>query len=84
MKVIDSKILVQVQKGETATTKINGISIPVGIGEYDKAIVLSVGPRVEGIKEGDILFIYPGAGKEFTHEGNQYKVITTSEVIVVL
>ena len=52
--------------------------------EYEIGEVLSVGEKVEGIKEGDTIYFYSGAGKYFTHEGESYRVIVNSEVIVVL
>ena len=82
MKVIDSKILLKVRKGETQ--KMGGLEIPIDAKEYEIGEVLSVGEKVDGIKEGDIIYFYSGAGKYFTHEGEQYRVIVNSEVIVVL
>ena len=82
MKVIDSKILLKVKKG--MTQKIGSLEIPVDAKEYEIGEVLSVGEKVDGIKEGDTIYFYSGAGKNFTHEGESYRVIVNSEVIVVL
>ena len=84
MKVLDSRLLVQVEK-TTSTQKIGGIEIPAGNEGYEKAKVIAVGPDVaEHVKAGDEVYIYVGAGKEFTHEREKYRVVTTNEVIVVL
>lgn len=84
MKVLDGRILVQVNK-EAYTQKIGEFQVAVGAGEYQVANVVAVGPRVEGdIKEGDTIYMYQNAGKEFTHEGQKYRVLTSNEVIVVL
>ena len=40
--------------------------------------------EVEGIKEGDKVYFYSGSGKKFTQDGEEYRVINSSEVIVVL
>ena len=82
MKVINSSILVKVEKG--ATMKIGGLEVPADAREYEVAKVYAVGEKVEGIKEGDTIYVYPGSGKKFTSEGEEYRVINSSEVIVVL
>ena len=85
MKVLDSRILLQVEKA--CTQKIGEIEIQVGVGEFEKATVIAVGPDLQekgSIKEGDIVYIYPGAGKTIKHEGQEFRVVTTSEVIVIL
>lgn len=83
MKVLDSRLLVQVD--ETASTqKIGGIEIPADR-DVQKAKVIAVGPDIaEHVKEGEMVYIYPNAGKEFTCDGQKLRVVTTSEVIVVL
>lgn len=82
MKVIDSKILLKVKKG--ATQKMGNLEIPVDAKEYEIGEVLSVGEKVEGVKEGDTIYFYSGAGKYFTSDGESFRVIVSSEVIVVL
>lgn len=84
MKVIDSKVLVQVEKGSTCTQKMGSLEVPVGAGEFEVAKVIGVGSKVEEISVGDTLYIYTGSGKKFTHEMAEYRVITLNEVIVVL
>jgi len=84
MKVLDSRILIQVNK-KACTQKIGDFEVAVGAGKFEVAQVLAVGPKLEGdIKEGDTVYIYTGSGKEFTHEGQIYRVIASNEVIVVL
>jgi len=84
MKVIDSKILIRVKKGDAATERFGGFEVPVGAGEFEIGEVLSVGEKVVGLAEGDTIYFYKGSGKEFTHEGQKYRVITIPEVIVIL
>ncbi len=74
----------QVQKSGSATEKVGSLSVPVGAGEFEVAKVISVGPKVEGVSVDDTVYIYIGAGKEFSHEGTKYRTITTSEVIAVV
>lgn len=84
MKVLDSRVLLQVEKA--CTQKIGEIEINVGVGEFEKATVLAVGPEIKegAIKAGDVVYIYPGAGKKIKHEGEEFRVVTTSEIIVIL
>lgn len=86
MKVIDSKVLVQVEKDNACTQKVGSLSVPVGAGEFEVATVLGLGEKVdpEVLKEGDKIYIYTGSGKKFTHEMKEYRVITLNEIIVVL
>lgn len=85
MKAVNSSILVQDIKGESCVQKIGEFTIPENNNEYLKVKVLSVGEKVEAnIKEGDTLFVYNNAGKVFTHELTEYRLINISEVIVVL
>ena len=83
MKVIQSKVLVIVDK-DTMTQKIGNFSVPVS--DYEKAKVVEVGEEVgsDVLKSGDTVLIYPNTGKQFTHDGTEYRVITLNEIIVVL
>lgn len=81
MKAIDTKILVQVDS-TTEKQKIGSFEMPVT--EYEVAKVLSVGEKLENIEPGDTALIYTGAGKEFTRDGQKYRVITINEIIVIL
>lgn len=84
MKVLDSRVLLQVDKA--CTQKIGEIEIPVGVDEFERATVIAVGPDIkeEVMKPGDIVYIYPNAGKTIKHEGAEFRVVTTSEIIVIL
>lgn len=87
MKVIGSKILLRVRKNDEVVEKIGNFVVPTGAGEYEVAEVLGVGKEIEEkgeIKVGDTVYIYLGAGKDFTSEGQKYRVIAPNEVIVVL
>lgn len=83
MKVLDSKIIVQV-KNDEACTKIGDFVIPEGTNDYDTAEVIAVGPDAKGIVPGDTVYVYKNAGREFKVDEIKYKTITSSEVIVVL
>ena len=83
MKVLDSRVALQVDK--TCTQKIGEIEIPVGVGEYERAKVVSVGPEIQDqIKEGDVVYIYPNAGKKFNIDGTEFRLVTSNEIIVIL
>lgn len=82
MKVINSSILIKVEKG--ATMKLGGLEVPAEAREYEIGHVLSVGSKVEGVESGDTIYFYTGSGKKFTNEGEEFRVINSSEVIVVL
>lgn len=84
MKVIQSKVLVIVDKKDTMTQKIGNFVVPTS--EYERAEVVGVGEEVsEGtLKPGDTILIYPNVGKSFTQDGTEYRVITLNEIIVVL
>lgn len=87
MKVIGNKILLKVKRADELVEKIGGFQVPVGAGEFEVASVLSIGSELKEkgeISENDTVYIYKGAGKEFTHESQKYRVITPNEVIVVL
>ena len=84
MNVLESKILIK-PKDDEAKEKIGSFEVPVGAGEYCVAEVVSIGPKVEGrIEPGNTIYYYPNAGKQLTIKGEKFRVITTSEVLVVL
>ena len=83
MKVLDSKILIK-SKRDGLVEKIGGFEVPVGAGEYAVAEVVAVGDKIENVKAGDTIYYYQNAGKELTIDGEKYRVITSSEVLVVL
>lgn len=86
MKVLDSKILIKPKSknDDGLVEKFGNFEVPVGAGEYSVAEVISVGEKIEGVKTGDTVYYYPNAGKELTIDGVKYRVITSSEVLVVL
>jgi len=83
MKVLDSKVLIK-PKSEGLVEKIGNFEVPVGAGEYAVAEVVAVGDKIENVKSGDTVYYYPNAGKELTIDGEKYRVITSSEVLVVV
>jgi len=50
---------------------------------YSKANIISCGDRVEGVKEGDVVFYDKHAGHGITHEENFYKVIQIGDIVLV-
>lgn len=87
MKAIDTRILLQVTKkcDSTCMQKIGEFSAPVDPKmAYWEAKVLSVGENVEEVAVGDTVLIYPEVGKEFYYDGQNYRLITSSEVIAVI
>lgn len=84
MKVIKSNVLCKEIKSESPVTKINGFLVPENQKDYTEAEVVNFGEEVEGLSVGDRVYIYPNAGKEVEVNGETYRVINISEVIVVL
>lgn len=84
MKAVDNRVLIKTKKVEEATIKLGVFEIPADANEYDIAEIISVGPNVTGIKEGDTAYVYIGSGHKFHHEGEEYRVISTSEILVIL
>lgn len=89
MKCTKNRILVSIIKDDNKKNDL-GLTLPSTLQTegIERAKVIYVGEEAkeEGIEVGSELFIYLNAGKEFTSpEDNQkYRVITTSEVIVIL
>lgn len=83
MKAIESRVLVRVLGGGP-TEKIGVFELPSDPNGLEKAEVISVGAKVEEVKAGDEVYIYQGAGKEFVQDGKKYRVISSSEILVVL
>ncbi len=84
MRVIDSRVLVEVQNTGGPVEKIGSFELPKDPNGIEKAKVLSVGEKVSGVNEGDTVYIYAGAGKEFMEGGKKLRVISSSEIIVIL
>lgn len=83
MKAVESRVLVEVLKGGP-TEKIGSFELPSDPNGIEKGKVISVGSKVVDVNEGDEVYMYQGAGKEFIQDGKKYRVITLSEIIVVL
>lgn len=84
MKVLDGRVLLKIQEMEEPITKIGAMVIKDQPKEYEKAVVLEVGSKVEDLDPEDEVLIYPGAGKSFKYDGEEYRVVSSSEIIVVL
>lgn len=90
MKCTSTKVLVSVIKDENTKNDL-GLTLPSTLQSegIERAKVIYVGEEVkekEKLEEGEEIYIYSGAGKEFTSpEDNQkYRIITTSEIIIIL
>jgi len=81
MKAINNGILVQ-DDGLKEKEKFGNFEMPVT--DYETVKVLSVGEKITEVKEGDTALIYPGSGKTFTKDGQKYRLINVSEIIVIL
>lgn len=85
MKAYNFNILVEKVKKDVAEQKIGNFVI-TGEKEddYDKCEVISVGNKVVGIEEGNMLLIRPGAGHNVKIGDSEYTVIIDSDVLVIL
>lgn len=87
MKVIKSNVLCKEIKSDSPVTKVGGFVIPDDQKEYREAEVVSIGEEVEKdreIKVGDKVYIYPNAGKKININGEDYRIVNVSEIIIVL
>lgn len=84
MKVIKSNILCKDVKTDSPTKKIGNFVIPDDQRGYIEAEVVSIGDEVKEINVGDSIYIYPNSGKKVNVNGEDFRVINISEVIVVL
>lgn len=88
MKCTSTKVLISVIKDETSKNDL-GLTLPSVLQSegIEKAKVIYVGEEVKdsGLEEGKEIYIYSGAGKEFTSpdDNQKYRVITTSEIIII-
>ncbi len=87
MKVLKDRVLVSIIETETMKKTKSGLTIPVDYldnGDLEKAIVVNVGKGVEDLEEGDEVFLYKGAGKEFKIDGEKFRTVTIADIVVVL
>lgn len=83
MRVIESRVLVQVKK-TGPTEKIGAFVLPDDPSGLETAEVIAVGEKVESVKPGETVYIYANSGKEFMKDGQKYRVIALSEIVVVI
>ncbi len=87
MKVLKDRVLISIDEAETAMKKTaSGLTIPTSSlenGDLEKATVIEIGAGVENLEKGEKLFIYKGAGKEFTLDGTKYRVVSPADIVVV-
>ena len=85
MKAVNNYIVVENIKIEPK--KVAGLIMTEDIDEdnrYIKAIVISTGNLVEGIKDQDVVYYDKHAGHSIDFENTIYKVIKVQDVVVVL
>lgn len=88
MKCTATKVLISVMEDKNTKNDL-GLTLPSTLQSegIEKAKVIYVGDEVKdpGLEEGKEIYIYSGAGKEFTSpmDNQKYRVITTSEIIVI-
>ena len=87
MRTISGKILIKVEK--TEAKKSGGLMIYENEG-LEKAVIISVSEDTDSfkaqVKEGEWIYIYKNSGTEITDPETSeiYRVITQSEIVVVL
>lgn len=85
MKVLKSNVLCkEIESENSPITKIGDFVIPDSGKEYIECEVISIGEEVSGVSIGDKIYIYPKSGKEVSVDGEKYRVINISEIILVL
>lgn len=88
MKCTATKVLISVMEDKNTKNDL-GLTLPSTLQSegIEKAKVIYVGEEIKdsGLEEGKEIYIYSGAGKEFTSpvDNQKYRVITTSEIIVI-
>ena len=84
MKVLDTRVLIKIEATDEPITKIGSIELKT-TKEFETATVIEVGEKVsENLHKDDKVLVYPGAGKEITVKGEKFRVISSSEIIVIL
>lgn len=84
MKVLDARVLLKIEELEAPVTKIGDIEIKEEKPQWEKGEVIEFGENCTGLEKGDKVFIYPGSGKSVKVDGQDYRVVSSSEIIVVL
>ena len=87
MKVLKDRVLVSVIENTEMKKTKSGLVLPSEVlenGDLDRATVINVGPGVDGLEEGNEVYLYKGAGKEFKINGEKYRTISPADIIVVL
>jgi len=83
-KLIRNKILVEIAPAETQTAA--GIFLPgVAVQNKLEGKVLTIGPKVTSVKEGDTIRYYDHCGSSVTHNGKDCLILNElNDVIAVL
>ena len=87
MKIVavEDKIVVELKAKEEKTS--SGLFIPdnaQSLAPQNTGVVVSAGPNVENIDDGDTIMFHERAGMDMMLENKLYKVIAVGEVYAVL
>ena len=87
MKIVavEDKLVVELVQRETKTA--SGIFIPdnaQSLAPQNTGIVISAGPKVDIIKDGDTIMFHERAGMDVMLEEKLFKVIAVNEVYAIL
>tara|TARA_R110002012_G_scaffold85883_4_gene213950 strand:- start:3702 stop:3962 length:261 start_codon:yes stop_codon:yes gene_type:complete len=86
MKAIGNNIIIKTEKQTTKKTK-SGLILGEKQREdirYNKAIIISLGSEVKGLKVADAIFYDKVQGHKFEFNDEFYKVIKYQDVVVLL
>ncbi|MBT5859338.1 MAG: co-chaperone GroES [Flavobacteriales bacterium] len=87
IKPLSDRVLIKVSEAETTTA--SGIIIPDNAKEKpQKGIVVAVGKGTKDnpttVKEGDIVLYGKYAGTELKHDGEEYIIMSESEIFAII
>tara|TARA_R110002050_G_scaffold53460_1_gene121537 strand:+ start:3033 stop:3293 length:261 start_codon:yes stop_codon:yes gene_type:complete len=86
MRAINKYIIIEPEKEGSVKTK-GGLILAEKQREdirYRKALVKNIGTKVEGVKDGDIIYYDKHAGFDMEIDKQVYKVIKEFDIVVVL
>ena len=84
MKAINHYVIVDNKKEEPQ--KISGLILTDetdGSNRFKKANVISVGEKVEVVKEGDVVYYDKHAGNDIAYNDDLFKVIRYTDIVLV-
>lgn len=87
MKCVSTKVIVSIQEVGTVKNDL-GLTLPSTLDSEGlaKATVIYVGSEVKAeLSENQEIYLYKGAGTEFTspEDGKKYRVISAADIVVI-